>query len=467
MAATEAPLVWDFYREVGSDIDAQLGGVVHYYDEASQTLFLNGGLKTRTADVEDGHWADSELSSPSIFINEDPYTVLGLDHPSNGVLYGAATDGSTLTFLRYIYAMDISMLMESWSWMSQTDNAIAQFSGSVQNLGPDIFSFDATLFQPGARITVSIMMGNSHPYPIGVVWLDECDYDISSDTVDISGRNTVGYFLKDQTFDDTYSFTGISSDIMTAILTYAGIKKINVQTGTGEMPFTFDPSDALLDGIKEMLSAYTTTSSEWKILELPDGTVCVGYEYWLANLLPNSYYSFDEGKDVFKRKTSKLSDSSYVAIRATGKDSDDNDLTPVTVAVTNFQYWALGSHRTKHLTAPNGFTQAELQTWAEAQAEKYQYIGIGEDFTGPFRPQLIVGDVAEVVEGEEGTSLGLITEVRQVFSRKDGFKTEFSVDSGGVATDGENYVVYSRAAEVSGFNRRQRVIDLVRFIAKQ
>ena len=467
MAATEAPLVWDFYREIGNDIDAHVGGNIHYYDEMSQTIFLNAGLKTRYAEVEDGHWADSELSSPSIFINEDPYTVLGLDHPSNGVLYGAATDGSTLTFLRYIYAMDISMLMESWSWMSQTDNAIAQFSGSVQNLGPDIFSFDATLFQPGARIILKIMIGDSHPYPIGVAWLDECNYDIASETVDISGRNTIGYFLKDQTFDDMYAFTGVSSDIMTAILTYAGIKKINVQTGTGTKPFTFDPSDALLDGIKEMLSAYMTTSSEWKILELPDGTVCVGYEYWLANLLPNSYYSFDEGKDVFKRKTSKLSDSSYMAIRATGKDSDDNDLTPVTVAVNNFQYWALGSHRTKHLTAPDGLTQADLQAWAEAQATKYQYIGIGEDFTGPFRPQLIVGDVAEVVEDEEGTSLGLITEVRQVFSKRDGFKTEFSVDSGGVATDGENYVVYSRAAEVSGFNRRQRVIDLVRFIAKK
>lgn len=466
MAVTSAPLVWKFYRQVGSDVNAQVGGVVHYYDEWSQTIFLNGGMKTRTAEVPDGHWATSELN-PSFFLNAQPYTNLRQDHPSKGVLYFSATDGTTLTFLRYIYGMDLSHITESWNWTSQSDNAIAQFSGAVQNLGPDIFSFDATLFQPGARIILSVMMGNSQPYPIGVAWLDECNYDIASETVDISGRNSIGYFLKDQTFDDTYSFTGISSDIMTAILTYAGIKKINVQTGAGTMPFAFNPSDSLLDGIKEMLSAYTTSSSEWKILELPDGTVCVGYESWLANLLPNSYYSFDEGKDVFKRKTTKLSDSSYVAIRVTGKDTSDVDLTPVTVDVNNFPYWSLGAHRTKHLTAPDGFTQAELQTWAEGQAEKYQYIGIGEDFTGPFRPQLIVGDVAEVVEGEEGTSLGLITEVRQVFSRKDGFKTEFSVDSGGVATDGANYVVYSRAAEVSGFNRRQRVIDLVRFIAKK
>lgn len=470
MAATSAPLVWDFYREIGSDAGAHVGGVVHYYDEASQTLFLNGGLKTRTADVDDGHWEASVLSSPSIFINEDAYTVLGLDHPSTGVLYGAATDGTTLTFLRYIYGMDLSHITESWNWTSQSDNAIAQFSGAVQNLGPDIFSFDATLFQPGARIILKIMMGNSQPYPIGVAWLDECNYDVASETVDISGRNSIGYFLKDQTFDDETVWEDGASATVEAILTYAGLKKFNISYSSHVAKFTFDPSDSLMDGLAVISSYYNSKTQLWKLIELPDGTLCMGYESWLATYLPNSIYSFNEGKDVFKRKTNKLSDSSYVRIRATGKYKDENDddvaLTPVTVDVNNFPYWSLGSHRTKHLTAPDGLTQAGLQEWAEAQAEKYQYIGIGEDFTGPFRPQLIVGDVAEVIEDNVGTALGLITEVRQVFSRKDGFKTEFSVDSGGVATDGENYVIYSRAAEVSGFNRRQRVIDLVRFIAK-
>ena len=471
MATTPAPLVWDFYREVGSDANAHVGGVVHYYDEASQTLFLNGGLKTRTADVDAGHWEESVLSSPSIFINEDAYTVLGLDHPSNGVLYGAATDGATLTFLRYIYTMDLSMLMESWSWVSQTDNAIAQFTGAVQNLGPDIFSFDVTLFQPGARITLSIMLGSSQEYRIGVAWLDECDYDISADTVEISGRNTVGYFLKDQTFDDNLTFENGASTTVESIFTYAGVKKFSVQPSTHVAKFVFKPEDTLLDGLATICAYYTGDVHEWKLLETPDGTLCLGYQNWLSTYLPNTHYSFNEGSDVFKRKTTKLSDSSYVKIRATGKyknaSNEEVELTPVTVPVNNFQYWALGAHRTKHLTAPDGFTQAELQTWAESQAAKYQYIGIGEDFTGPFRPQLIVGDIAEVVEGTEGTSLGVITEVRQVFSRKDGFKTEFSVDSGGVATDGSNYIVYSRAAEVSGFNRRQRVIDLVRYIAKK
>jgi hypothetical protein len=97
----------------------------------------------------------------------------------------------------------------------------------------------------------------------------------------------------------------------------------------------------------------------------------------------------------------------------------------------------------------------------------YQYVGIGEDFTGPFRPQLLVGDVASVVNGTVGTNLGIITEVKHSFSRKNGFTTDFSVDSGGVVTDGGNYKVYSRAAELHGFNRKQRIMDLVRYASRK
>lgn len=467
MATTSAPLVWSFYRQVGADSSAHVVGNVHYYDEWSQTIFLNGGVKTRTAEVPDGHWRDSTLSDPSSFIDHASYHAMGIDHPVNGVLYGAASDGETLTFLRYIYGMDLSHLMDSWSWVTQSDSPIAQFSGAVQNIGVDIFTDDTTLFQPGARVSLSVRVGSSQSYSIGVTWLDECDYDISNETVDISARNTIGYYLRDQTFDNWTHYSGESSTIIQNILIHAGVSKFKIQPGTGTHPFVFDPSDTMLDGILEMCAYYTYTDKEWKILELPDGTVCIGYDYWFDDLLPNGYYSFDEGKDIFKRRTSKLADGSYTAIRVTGKDTDGAALTPVTVTVTNFPYWSLGTHRTKHIAAPDGMTQEELQAWAETQAQKLQYIGIGEDFTGPFRPQLLVGDVAEVVDGDVATGLGIITEVRQTFSRRNGYKTEFSVDSGGVVTDGASYTVYSRTAELNGFNRKQRVIDLVRYVSKK
>ena len=463
MAATNAPLVWDCYRVVSGA--NSLAGVAHYYDEQSQSLYLKGGkIATQVAEVPDGHWKTATPGA-EIVVTDDSFTVMRLDHPSNGILYAAATNGTSLTFLRYRYSMEVFPITDSWSWLTQSDNAIAQFSASLQNVGVDIFMDDVTLFQPGARITMGFRMGTSEAYPIGTAWMDECIYDVAGETVDISGRNTVGYFLKDQTFDEHISWTGTSNEIMEAILAYAGVKKYRVQPGSGTTPFKFTPDTSILDGIQKMIDYYSYADQAWTMVEIPDGTILVGYEWWIAQEQRNSYYSFDEGKNVFKRKTTKLSDSSYTSIRVTGKNASDQDLTPVTVAVSNFPYWSLGAHRTAHISAPDGMTQTELQAWATAYAKRLQYIGIGEDFTTNFRPDLLVGDVAEVVDGSVGTSLGIITEVRQTFSRTDGFKTEFSVDSGGITTDGQNYTVYSRTAQINGYNRRQRIIDLVRIVS--
>jgi hypothetical protein len=233
--------------------------------------------------------------------------------------------------------------------------------------------------------------------------------------------------------------------------------------------FEFKPSDTLLSGIESVLDFYTTTDSKMEIVELTDGTICIGYDYWVSEYLPRNYYSFDDGREVFKRNTTRASDGAYSKIRVTGRDAEDNDLEPVTVDVENFRYWSLGSHRTKHLTAPDGLTQAGLQSWAEAQAKTLQYIGVAEDFVGPFRPQLVVGDIAEVIHSDTNTatSLGVITQVKQVFDKQSGFLTEFSVDSGGVATDADGSVIYSRSASVNGYNRRQSIVDLVRYTAEK
>lgn len=465
MATTTNPLVWDFYRSV--DGVENLGGVVHYFDEMSQSLYLSAGLKTDVALVPEGHWDSAEITSDIQINEETDVSELRFDHPSNGILYGVSYNGNELTFLRYIYGMDISHIVDSWSWLTQTDNAIAQFDSAVRNIDADVFGMEASLFQPGAKITVHIFMGDSNAYPIGTVWLDESGYSQLEDTVKVSGRNTIGYYLKDQTFDDTTVFEGAVTEVLTGILDYAGLTNYVVQPLETTKKFEFKPSDTLLSGIEEVLDFYTTIDDKMEIVELTDGTICIGFDYWVSTYLPRNYYSFDDGREVFKRNTTRSSDGSYAKLRVTGRDADGNELTPVTVDVENFRYWSLGSHRTKHLTAPDGLTQSGLQSWADAQAKIFQHIGIAEDFVGPFRPQLVVGDIAEVVRGDVGTSLGVITQVKQVFDRQNGFVTEFSVDSGGVATDADGYVIYSRSAKVNGYNRKQSIIDLVRYTAEK
>lgn len=464
MATTPNPLVWDCYRAV--DGAEKLGGVIHYYDELSQSIYLSSGLKTDVAAVPEGHWETAE-SLVNTQITADDFSLLRFDHPSNGTLYGVAYDGNELMFIRYIYGMDISQIVDSWSWLTQNDNAIAQFDSAVQNIDTEIFNSDSSLFQPGAKIRVHIFVGESTAYPIGTIWLDESGYGQLENTVKVSGRNTIGYYLKDQTFDDNTVFEGTTTEVVSAILEYAGITSFKIQSLETKKKFEFRPSDTLLSGIETILDFYTTVDEKMEIVELTDGTICVGFDYWISEYLPRNYYSFDDGREVFKRNTTRASDGSYSKLRVTGRDADDNELDPVTVEVENFRYWSLGNHRTKHLTAPDGLTQAGLQTWAEAQAKILQYIGIAEEFVGPFRPQLVVGDIAEVVRDGTGTSLGVITQVKQAFDRQSGFLTEFSVDSGGVATDTDGQIVYSRSAKTYGYNRKQSIIDLVKYTAEK
>ena len=129
MPTTPTPFVWSFNRQFGSDVNAHVGGTVHYFDENAQELFLNAGLKTRTTTPVNGHWREYDLSAePSEFIDTKANIRLVLDHPVNGIVYGATTDGETLTFLRYVYNMDLSKVVDSWSWKTQSDSHVAQFN---------------------------------------------------------------------------------------------------------------------------------------------------------------------------------------------------------------------------------------------------------------------------------------------------------------------------------------------------
>ena len=68
------------------------------------------------------------IPAEDIQILPDSHSLLALDHPSNGVLYGAAVRDGRLWFYRYVYAMDIGDLVRSGSWKASNDSAIAQMS---------------------------------------------------------------------------------------------------------------------------------------------------------------------------------------------------------------------------------------------------------------------------------------------------------------------------------------------------
>jgi len=456
MAATNTPLVWDFYRAVPAA--EGLGSVVEYYDEASQSLYLASGLKTQLATVEDGHWSEAE-PGPEITISSETFTASAWDHPITGQLYGAAIIDGELVFLRYLYAKELSQILKAGSWKARNDSQITQMSLRLLNAGEDYFLGPASLFTPGARITAAVSMGGSVPYKIGEAYLDEFDFDAHAADVSLSGRNNIGFRLNSQTFDENTSYTGTGKQVVEWIFGLAGITKYHIGASDASNEWVFEPDDTYIKGLDKVFEVFVG----WALIELPDGTLCVGYPYDLAEWQVNSVYQFHGGTDVFKRKTKKNADAAYSKVRVTGKDASGNDLTPVQLSVSNFSHWSVGVHKTKHVKAADGLTQAELQAYAEQLRDELQYIGQGETFEGPMRPWLLVGDVASVTyDGVESTDLGLVTSITHSFGGS-GFFTSFAVDSGGVATpqtrDGTVYA--TRSAAVNGYNRRQNLADLI------
>lgn len=461
MAASTRPLVWDFYRAVGSA--SGLGGTVEYYEESGQSIWLDSsGLATETTTVEDGHW-EGTVWSEDITILPDAHAALALDHPSNGVLYGAALRDGQLWFYRYVYAMDIGDLVRTGSWKASNDSSISQISVQLVNVSNDLFSVETTLFQPGARLSLAVVMGDSAPYDIGVAHLDEVSFDPLSETVPLSGRNQTGYYLKDQTFGVDNSWTGNGKTVVENILTFAGIKQYTVGPSDTEWTWTFQPDKTILGGLEDI----GTWFGGWELRELPSGMVVVGYPGWInANYQSTGYYQLNVGREVVRRKTRKNADAAYCQVYVTGKGADGVDLTPAVAEVQNFGFWALPAHKIYYAAAPDGLSQEELQAYADDLAERIQYVGMVDSFTLPFlQPQLLIGDVVQVYQtgDTEAISLGVITSLVHTFGRT-GFTTQLTVDSGGAVSENAGAAI-TRTRALGGYTRQQNVLDFVRNVA--
>lgn len=455
MAATPYPLVWDFYRSV--DGVQNLGGVIHYWDETSQSLWLSSGIKTNVAEIPEGHWETAEIQD-TVDVGTPKYDSLSLDHPYNGVLFGAAMLDGELFYIRHVYAMDCSDIISSGQLGFSNNNAVVQLKANLMNIKEIIFTNEATVFQPGAKVVFSITAGDEIPMEMCVSYLDSVDFDVRSSTVPISGRNNIGFKLMQSTFDEDMKITGLPHEVAQDICCIAGISKLFIQPMNEEREYEFRADQTLMSGLEQICGFYPG----WKVMELPSGTIVIGPPSFINNYQSNGYYVFEKGS-VFKRKTKRSCDAAYTKARITGKDAEGNDLTPVVVPVKCYSQWGLPPNKTYHEKMPDGYTQAELQAYAESVAEMLQYVGVGEDFTGSFQPQLSIGDVAAIDNGDGTmTTLGLVTSIKHSFG-KSGFITDFSTDSGGVLMetfDSEGNVL-TITKPLNGYNRKQTLKDLI------
>jgi hypothetical protein len=239
----------------------------------------------------------------------------------------------------------------------------------------------------------------------------------------IDGRNSIGKYLKDQTFDERCKYPSQAvSTMLEAMLAGAGLTKYYVQPSTVQIGMDFAPNKNILDGIEEILQYLPG----WQMREEVDGTIVVG-DRTDSHFAQPSRYTFQRDRDIFSREVVTDDRAIYGRVCVHTEDFTVRVYRPVTSDLG----WTPPTQKTLYQQVPEGTTSMEAAVIANNLAASMANSGKVETFVCAFRPQIIPGDEAEILEADKSkTMLGVITQVKHSFGVQ-GFFTEIVVDSGG------------------------------------
>ena len=190
------------------------------------------------------------------------------------ILAGSAQHNSDVVLLLYEYMLDVSTCLKDGSWQMQPDNPIKAWRVTIKNADIRRFSDDAyTLFSPGSRLRFQFRSGDSDPYQIGSMYIEESPFSDDGTEFSFAGSNAIGFQLAKQTFDERTAYSGERSAVITQMLQDAGIPRYQmvVQVDTTAVTWMFKDSDTYLTGLQIACQA-----SGWYLDDLPDGRIIIG-----------------------------------------------------------------------------------------------------------------------------------------------------------------------------------------------
>jgi len=304
---------------------------------------------------------------------------------------------------------------------------ISDFSMTLQNPKGLLSQEDRSRLAPGIEIKFSLQMNGSEEYPLGTFYIDRVNVKVGAETLSVEGRNISGKLLKDQSFGSMNIFAkNAFAYTLEAVLQSAGIENYDIQQPDNpetawQVGVEFPKDMAILDGLSELI----LMSRNWIICETLDGQIVAGSTVSYPAAQINSKYTFSRGADLFSRGLVRDDSDVYGVICV---HTDDFSVEEYADVEPNSD-WVVASKKTLFIKVADNTPAEEALEMAHDIATRIATSGTIEAFTGPFRPQLLPGDEAEII-GTSTRLLGLITSVRHTFGRN-GFMTAFEVDSGG------------------------------------
>lgn len=371
---------------------------------------------------------------------------------------------------RYSYYQDLTDYLESFDTSEQSENPIKDAGVTIKNPGEELINKTSSLFTLGSKMICKIGMGDSVKMYLATVYIDDVDWSAAEPTMTISGRNAIGYFLADQTFDENRSFVGTRETVIKDILTGTGIdiNKVFIEPDITPSNPTFEPTDTLITGLNYVLDVWG-----WKIKELPNGRIIIGSPTFIELYAPIVVHSLNKDECFTRGINQKIGGAySRLALQSKQKAIPATETEPEVPSWTRTSFedipyldiWNLGARRTLYIPVLDDMSQESMTALANEYAKAYQFIGINMDREISIHPEISTGDPFELLDLVDGEFMdtGIITSVSHTINVPSGkARTVLAVDSGGTVILGDPIKTYT-ASNVTGDTRRRTLLDVIK-----
>lgn len=414
-------LTFEYNESIGSGHSPQ---VIHMMDNGFRIIYVDdSGLVNGIVSFpglglyDDLSWESKGRMSP----DED------IDYPSLKKIahYGAFgfwSAGTEHRFVMYILPTDISETLIDGTINHTKDSPVSSASFNFQNVNGYLLRRYRSLVAPNAMLELYFSMGATGEISLGKWFIDRVSTAIPGNNLSVTARNTIGKLLKEQTFDQTASFTEETlSDNLRAILLYAGVESFFVGDSGKRWKLSFEAQDTLLGGIEDIIRLLPG----WKVEETADGVVGIGH-YSDTRFDQPTTYQFERDKNCWSYASEYSDENTYARVCIICNEPENR----IYVDLDPHRLWPIPEHRTLYITVPDGATLVEMESYAAELAEGIALSGRVETFAGRFTPQMVIGDAVVMFDGDNTENIGTVTNVKHAMGRK-GFYTEFTVDSGG------------------------------------
>ncbi len=467
-----------------------VGGTFEYFDTEAQPIIIRNtddALISTYDSVDLGQWFDSVWEN-NLRVGNFGLSQFVPRHLYNGEIWAVgitptlvpAETGQFPTpevpagfyIYRYSYWKDLTELLVKLDTNEQSDNLIKDAGVEIWNQDEGLINKTSSIFSGGSKVVARLGMGDSSKMYVSTVYVDEVSWSKSDETMKLAGRNAIGYYLSEQTFDDQRTFTGDRKSVLEDILEYSGVNltKLFIDPSGIGVPSApvFDSQETLLAGIVKILDVWG-----WRMMEMPNGWVVIGTPTYLQGFCSPAIFEFVKDQ-VFARDISVNMDGVYsrLALQSQISATDTAPAFTRTVykALSYYDGWNVGNRKTLYIQTLDDQSEADMNTLIDEYAKAYQYIGATFTLDIPIRTEMQAGDVIQITDAETDDYLqqGIVTGVSHTVDAKGGSaRTTVSINTGGTILDESGVITTYTAADVTGDTRRRELIDVIRKAIKK